>query len=199
MLSSLPAIQLALYGLLSVCLVISLITDLQSRLIYNVVTYPTALLALLMRVGWTLHEGWTFGGPMTPEFAPATGIVGLLVGFVPFLMMGMMRDGEAMGMGDAKLMGAVGAVVGFPGVLWAMLFTSLVGGIQAILVLLWQGQLLQVLLQALKRMAQFLKLREMTEEEEATESPKVPYGVAIVVGTFWSLGWSLWNQAPTAG
>lgn len=178
-----PPVQIALYVVLGVALAISVVTDVRSRLIYNVVTFPAIALALLLRLG--------FVGLRADSFAEAQlgllpGLVGLAVGWFAFYVMYLLGG---MGGGDVKLMGAVGAALGFPVVLYALMFTALVGGLQAILVLLWDGSLTATLVNAGKRMAQALRVRRREGEPPA---PKyVPYGVAIALGSVWAVWWDL--------
>ena len=63
-----------------------------------------------------------------------------------------------MGAGDVKLMGAVGSILGPAGVFNAFLFTAIVGGIYALIVLAYHGQLVGFI----KRFALSLKLSLLT-------------------------------------
>ena len=71
---------------------------------------------------------------------------------IVFYLMGMM------GAGDVKLMGAVGSILGPAGVFKAFLFTAIVGGIYAVIVLAYHGQLAGFM----KRIALSLKLSLLT-------------------------------------
>jgi prepilin peptidase CpaA len=175
-----PTVQIVLYSLLGLALTISVVTDVRSRLIYDVVTYPTALLALIIRfalVGWK-------GSNETASFGLLPGLLGLALGFVLFYVMFVFGG---MGGGDVKLMGAVGAVLGFPAILYAVMFTALVGGLQAVLVLLWDGSLLKTASNAMRMVAHALHIKRI--EGEPPPRKYVPYGVAIALGTAWAIYW----------
>ena len=101
---------------------ISVVTDLRSRLILNVVTMPAlAIVAACLF--------WLGGLALLAEAA-----VGVLVCAGP-LALAMLKD--AMGAGDVKLMalsGAVsGAAAGWPFSLTTLLYVSVAGGVQALL------------------------------------------------------------------
>jgi prepilin peptidase CpaA len=177
-----PSVQLALYAVLALALVISVVTDLRSRMIYDVVTLPTAGLSLVLRFIWVGLRG---SGP-TAQYGLLPGLVGLAVGFVLFFIMFAFGG---MGGGDVKLMAAVGAALGWPIILHAVVFTALVGGLQAIIALLWDGSLLRTLANAVRMLGHALHIKRV---EEAQPSRKyVPYGVAIALGTCWAVVWDL--------
>jgi len=113
-------------GVLAVSLSISLVTDLRSRRIPNVVTLPAFAAALLLRL---LLGGWD---------AAADGLLGALVAFAPFFLLAW---AGGMGMGDVKLVTVVGACVGAERAVWALLCIALVGGLQGIAALLWRGRM----------------------------------------------------------
>jgi prepilin peptidase CpaA len=179
-----PPVQIALYVVLGVALAISVVTDVRSRLIYNVVTFPTMGLALLLRLALVGVRGETFA---EAQLGLLPGVIGLAVGWFAFYLMYLLGG---MGGGDVKLMGAVGAALGFPVILYALMFTALVGGLQAILVLLWDGSLAKTMVNAGRRVAHALHLRRIEEGGEP-ERKYVPYGVAIALGTVWAVWWDL--------
>lgn len=119
----LPA-RLALLAL-ALALAVSVVTDLRSRLILNVVTLPALAIALLcvFRLG---------GFALLTEAA-----IGVLVCAGPFALM-MLRGW--MGAGDVKLMAVCGAVsgaaAGWPFSLAVLLYVAGAGGVQS---LLWMG------------------------------------------------------------
>jgi prepilin peptidase CpaA len=110
---------------------------------------------------------------------------GLFLGMaflIVFYFMGMM------GAGDVKLLGAVGSILGPAGVFKAFLFTAIVGGIYALIVLAYHGQLVGFM----KRIALSLKLSLLTRgptllPNEGKASPILCYGIAIAIGTSLSL------------
>lgn len=101
-------------------------TDIRSHRIPNLLTFGSALLAIAIRL---LLDG--------PSGA-AQGLAGWLVGILLLLPLFVLGG---LGGGDVKLLGAFGAWVGTPLVLWAGLYGVLAGGVLAILLGLWHGVL----------------------------------------------------------
>ncbi len=99
-----------------------------------------------------------------------------------------------MGAGDAKLMGAVGAVLGSKSVFVAFLLTALVGGIYAIILILFnQKQFKGFFKKQLITLQLFILTRKFIPDpvEENNKKPKLCYGVAIALGTFIYMGLDL--------
>lgn len=111
------------------------VTDLEQRLIFNVVILPAILFALVTspfsRVGWKLS------------------VLGGVIAFVLILGVYLFAElfarvrkihvaGGAFGQGDVKLAAFMGLVVGFPNVLPAILYTILLGGAGALIFLAYQ-------------------------------------------------------------
>lgn len=167
--------QIALWSLLSVALLVSVATDLLSRRILDAVTYPMMAVALLLRA---FAEGW--GGA---ERGVVGGLLGMVLGSLPLLLFAWRKK---MGWGDVKLMAAVGAALGFPLVLAALVFVSLAGAAQAVVTLLWGGALGQMLRQWGARWAARLRLATPVAEQAPRQ---IPYGLAIALGTFWAMWW----------
>ncbi len=168
--------QLALWSILGVALLISVVTDVLRRRILDVVTYPLILIALGVRL-WA--EG--VGGLETGLVSGAVSSAGLALVLVPMALRG------SMGWGDVKLMAGVGAVLGFPAVLSAGVFISLVGSAQALVTIIWQGAVWETLAGAGRRW--LIRFRLMREDSVQGTARHIPYGVAIAVGTFWAMWW----------
>jgi prepilin peptidase CpaA len=139
-------VQLALWSGLAVVLVISALTDLRSRRIPDVVTYPAFVLAL---AGRALFEGV---GNLESGL-----LSGLLMGLLAFAAFALFAWRGKMGWGDAKLMGVVGAVFGFPMALEAVLLISVCGAALALVAVLRKG------------------VRH------------IPYALPIALGCFWAM------------
>jgi prepilin peptidase CpaA len=165
-----PSDRVALWGLLAVALLVSVVTDLASRRIPDAVTYPTTALALL----WRLWHGGI--GDMD------TGLVSGLVaaaGCAAFFAVVAWRGG--IGWGDVKLMLAVGAAFGYPLAMSAALFIGLVGFLQALVTIIWKGAVWSTIRRTLLR---------FTKQKTTSEEPNyIPYGVAIALGCFWAMWW----------
>ena len=155
--------------ILLLILVISFITDLKSRRILNKITFPTMILGLSYHTITAGTHGLTFSG------------LGLLAGFgvllIPYLM-------DGMGAGDVKLLAAIGALKGATFVFGAFLFTALIGGAIAVIILIKKKELLI----SLQRIFLFTKLRKLSGLDQNEYHHAFPYGVAIVLGTIIQLG-----------
>jgi prepilin peptidase CpaA len=168
--------HIALWTTLGVALVISVATDVLRRQILDVVTYPLVALALGVRL-WAEGVGDLEAGLVSGVVSG----VGLALMLVPAAVRGKM------GWGDVKLMAGVGAVLGFPAVLAAAAFISLVGALQAVVTLLWQGAVWETLAELVRRWA--VKARLIHEGAASGPRRHIPYGVAIALGTFWAMWW----------
>jgi len=145
-------------SILLIALIISLITDLKSRLIYNVVTIPTAI------IGFTLN-GVFFGLDGLRNSA-----IGFTIGFAVFLLFGM-------GGGDVKLMGAIGALKGWLFTLTSIMYIGVAGGLFAIIYLIWTGKFLKTLINTFNMVFK-------RSEFKKTEAQRIylPYGPVIFIG-----------------
>jgi prepilin peptidase CpaA len=161
----------------------SAIIDLRSQKIPNLITFPAMFIALFYHFSTNGLDGLTFS-----ILGLATGI-GLLI--IPYMLGGM-------GAGDAKLMGAVGAILGSKSVFVAFLITALVGGIYALIVILLnhkrsKGQFKGFLKKQFITLQLFIMTRKFIPDpvEENNKKPKLCYGVAIALGTFIYMGLDL--------
>ncbi|MBN1315267.1 MAG: prepilin peptidase, partial [Anaerolineales bacterium] len=104
------SLHLIANGVYFAVLVLIMITDLEHRLILHVVTFPAVLFALIASF-WTV--------------TPISALVGMLLGFCFFLVVywlgGWVFGAGAMGFGDVTLATFIGAAVGFPLVVVALL------------------------------------------------------------------------------
>jgi len=117
-----PSLRLGLVSLYMVIFALIFVIDLEHRLVLNRVVSGGAALALAGSLLWG-----------RPPLAQA--LLGGVSGFVLFLLIALARPG-GMGMGDVKLAGLIGLVVGFPGVFVALFIGIVVGGIGALVLLL---------------------------------------------------------------
>jgi len=110
--------------------------DWEHQLILNKITYPAAVIALIILAidsfvpGVNLFPGWTF----IPHISLYSGLISGVVVLVFFLLIAIIRPGS-MGMGDAKLVALIGFVSGFPLVVFSMLIGIVIGGVVAIYLL----------------------------------------------------------------
>jgi prepilin peptidase CpaA len=149
---------------------ISIVYDLKYKKIPNWLTFAAMIIGLAFHIVAVGLPGliFSFSGLLT----------GLSILLIFYLMGGM-------GAGDVKLMGGVGAFLGAKGVFYAFLATSIVGGLYAIFTLAWSGDLKITL----KRYGTMLKIFMFTRQfsyispSEKVKALKMPYGVAIALGT----------------
>jgi prepilin peptidase CpaA len=163
-----PTLKALLFGVLALSLVIALATDLKSRRIPDLLTFPAMAIALGLRA-W--FEG--LGDANTGLVAGLLGLVGAAGWFGAFAL-----RKKGLGWGDVKLAGVVGATLGGPLSLAAVLFISLAGAFQAVVSLIWQGDLSDT-------------VRGVLGAEGSTNTPKrqIPYGVAIAIGSLGAMWW----------
>jgi prepilin peptidase CpaA len=176
----------SLWLVLAVALVISVVTDLMSRRILDLVTFPTVVVALGLRA-WGDGLG-------DPEKGAISGLIGAVGAFALFAMLAW--RGRGFGWGDVKLMAAVGACLGYPLVMAALVFISLVGFVQALITLIWQGAVWETLFAAGERVGRFLKVKPRPAGT-TTARRTIPYGVAIALGSFWAMWWQ-WGSTGDA-
>ena len=165
-----------LYFFLAGILIIAAIIDRYLHKIPNYLTFPTIIIALLYN---SIYHG--FNGLLYS-------ISGLLVGMTS---LGILYIFGAMGAGDVKLMGSVGAVLGPINVLNAFLFTGIIGGIYALVVILFRFEaskkLLKRIMVTLKTLlftGSFIPIPAVEDEKP----PQLCYGIAIAIGaliTIW--------------
>ncbi len=141
------------------------VTDVMRRKIYNWLTYPALALGLLLQL---VGHGWgeIFGQGLSAALA------GALFCLVIFGAFAYWR--HAFGMGDVKLLAALGAQAGFLPALRLVMFSAIIGAIMA---LLWL----------------FLGRGGIFRPAPDRPLPTVPYAVAIAIGTLaclaCQLGW----------
>lgn len=156
-----------LVSLAAMATAVAVFTDLRARRIPDWLTLPTLLLALLLR--WAL-AGWA--GPL----GLADGLLGCGVAFLVFFLLAV---GGGMGMGDVKLMAALGAILGWERTLYALVFISVAGGVQAVVWAFRHSRLRRTLAAALARL--FRPFAPAGRAEAKAEY--IPYAVAIALGT----------------
>ncbi len=91
--------------------------------------------------------------------------------------------GEGLGPGDVKLMGAVGAFLGWPGAITALALTAISGGFFAILLLAIKGKLLSTIKRAVLLLVFTFSPQRRQKLWQQSEKIYLPYGPAIFLGT----------------
>ncbi|MFN2384206.1 MAG: prepilin peptidase [Gemmatimonadota bacterium] len=139
--------------------------DVRTRRIPNVLTVSGLLAALMLRAALGLD----------PFVAGVLGAVAAFACAVPLVALG------GLGGGDAKLLAAVGAFVGLPGLPVAFLVTALVGGAMAVVAVARQRALRETLVSCVEVVTGGTP--ERPRRTLATPGAiAIPYGVAIGAG-----------------
>jgi prepilin peptidase CpaA len=140
---------------------------------------------------WLVLSGALFGIIYNVSFLPflPMGVLwpleGLGLGFIAFLPLYLLG---VMGAGDVKLMAMVGAFVGPRDMIWVLLYTMMAGGVLSILLVLARGTAGRMFynISTLFRLG-FLNAvsggRPDLQIEATVSAGKLPYGLAIAVGT----------------
>ena len=154
-------------------------TDLRSRRIPNWLTVPGLAIGIAAN---TILGGWS--GLKASLLGAALGL-GLLL---PFVLL------RALGAGDWKLAGALGAFTG-PAMLIDLLLASVfVAGLMAVALIIYRGRVLQTLRNIGHILVSLVTFR-LPGSRVSLDNPdslKVPYGVALALtvmlyGIFWKL------------
>jgi prepilin peptidase CpaA len=166
-----------------VLVTVAAIFDIATKRIPNGLTYASWI--------WGFVLGATLGG--WDGFADSA--LGFAGGFLPVLLMFL---GGSIGGGDVKLMGGVGALLGFPGGLNAFIASILIGGIFAAVILLWQGRLWPVIRYPLSVLWSKINPVYVPHAAPAATKDAFPFGVAIALGTYLTLASMLLGQRTPA-
>ena len=154
--------------------------DLRNARIPNRLTYSGLLLALGFRFGLL---GWP---------GLKSGTAGMLIAGIVFFLLFVIG---AMGGGDVKLMASVGAWVGSEHVLIMLLAAALAGGVLAIVFVLFRRGLYTAILNVLElirfRLTSGFNPHPLLNVREVG-TLRVPFGVAIAIGTFFCVGNAIW-------
>lgn len=158
------------------------------------------LLVMAAVIDWRTYRlpNWlTMGGTLVAYMLSLTaggiGIVDSVVGWAIGLVLMLPLYGLRMtGAGDVKLMAMVGAFLGLPDVLFALLLTMIAGGIAAVAFAAWRRNVSRMVVNA----RDLLQLTAMAAAHGQRPSlgsmpsvGKLPYGICVCIGTFAWLAW----------
>lgn len=160
-------------------LLISIYTDIKDRKILNSVTIPSIIFAVFYFLITQGVDGFFFSGKGF--------LVGLGLLIIPFMLGGM-------GAGDVKLLAAIGALMGTSFVFYSFIYTALIGGLIAIVLIIKQKGFINGIVVPLKLLIYTIfffrsKLGTLLSSSKDHSSISFPYGVAIVLGTICTLVW----------
>lgn len=147
------SLRLGLVSLYTAILVLITITDLEYRLILNVVILPSILLAIVASFFTPLAGFWIFAPSCrsllyavytlflsTPtafwQVAFVGGAIGFIISFLAWLFATALYGHGALGQGDVTLSAFLGLILGLPYILPTFLFTVLLGGLVPFLLLI---------------------------------------------------------------
>lgn len=162
-------VLLASLAALVAVLAASVYMEVRDRRIPNVITMAGVVAGLA--AGY-LPGGATLG----------SSLLGLAIGFGALLAFYVFGG---MGGGDVKLMGAVGAMVGFPLIVPVLFYSAIIGGLMAIAVLASRGDVWRYGWHAARTA---FGAAGGAEPPARPASVTVPYGLAIAAGALLALG-----------
>jgi prepilin peptidase CpaA len=159
------------YGVLVMVLVAAAIDDVRTSKIHNWITYPAMLAGLI---------GHCFGG--ADFHGQRIGLVGSLIGMaVGFGPMFLAWRAGGIGGGDAKLMGAVGALGGWEFALASLFYGFAIAGVMAIFVMLRQ-RIVRRTLGRIWRFVVLIMMRSKPGDPSEADSPTIAIGLALAIG-----------------
>ncbi|MUK87041.1 prepilin peptidase [Ornithinibacillus sp. L9] len=148
-------------------LIIAFIIDVRSHKIPNWLTAGGMVVGILFHLIYGGIDGLIFS------------FLGLLVAGGIFLILYVFK---ALGAGDVKLFAAIGAIVGVQMVLYMMMYSIIVAGLIAIIILLFTKTLLQKMTSAFFHILGSVLSKDLTslEEFKTTKSTRFPFMYAVI-------------------
>ena len=168
--------------LIAVALLICVVTDIRSRKIYNWVTFPAMLAGFLVLIRLQGAEGALHS------------VEGFFIGLISLILMAVLQllISTPMRLADVKLLCAVGMISGPQFALYALILTTIAGGILGIAFAAQRGVLSHTV-RNLKAALQVSVATQSTEGlqhmEGASKAGYMPYAPAIASGAL--LAWIL--------
>jgi len=124
-----PTLQTAILSFYYCLLAAILVIDLEHNLILNKIVYPATIIAMAIAV---INAVLTPGRPIVGDIVNA--LIGGGVGLLSLFLVALIFRG-GMGWGDVKMAGLMGVMLGFPGILTALLLAIVGGGLVAAILL----------------------------------------------------------------
>ena len=147
-------------------------TDVARGKAYDAVTLPALFLGLALSVATEALQ------PESLSFRES--LIGMALGGGTFAVVFLLGG---LGGGDVKFMAAIGAIVAdWRFTVVAMVYTAVVGGILALGLLIWKGQLRS----GLRRSGRLLLTPRRARSEALRNRLTIPYGLAVAAGTLWA-------------
>jgi prepilin peptidase CpaA len=175
--------RLASFVALFLLLIVSAYTDITRNKVYNWCTFPA--------IGLGLALAYLAGGFRDQsDYHLMSSLLGFFAGGGIILFFSLFGG---IGLGDVKLMAAVGALAGFPFVLSCLLYSSMIGFVIAVGLLIWKGRMREGLTRSVKFAFRLRKLEKEKDGSGASEEvplekkgETIPFGAAIAFGTLWA-------------
>ncbi len=161
--------RIPILGVVIALTLLAMYTDYRWHVIKNVITLPAIVLGLALNLaggGWQglLHA-----------------CLGLLVGgglmMIPFAI-------GKMGGGDVKLMAALGALLGSYPIVNIFFYTTIAGGVLAMIVIIAKGEFVPVMKKVWLLLKCIIFRTPAAGLGQFEKSTRIPYGLAIGAGTF---------------
>lgn len=153
---------------LAAVVVAAAVTDWRQGKILNAVTYPAIALGLI-------GQTWAFGLQ-----GLAWALLSFAVGFLPLLAFWL---AGGIGGGDAKLMGAVGALSNWRFTLGALLVAFALTAVMAVFVMIRRRIVRRTLGRIWRSVYFSLVPGTKAPSPSGPDSPKIPFGLALCAGT----------------
>src|SRR6516164_5718592 len=163
-----------------ICAMVGAVIDMRARRIPNWLTYGSLLAGLAFR---TILEGWRGLGQ---------GAAGILAGGGIFFLFYLVRG---MGAGDVKLMAAVGAWTGVRQAVVVMIATAVAGGSLGVVYMVFYRRVGSTVRNIGELIRFHLTSGIRPHPEVSLSGPgsiRVPYGLAIAMGTLYLLVSTFW-------
>lgn len=166
-------------ALLAFIMLCAVVTDLRRRRIPNQLVLVAGVLGVVVNV---LGPSETGGGLFSSQ--PAAGgvtgaLFGALTGLTLFLPLYALR---AMGAGDVKLMAGIGSFAGPADTVNLALFILVMGGMLAVLRMLWTGSTRRVLGNVMLILAPALHRSPPAFDPATQSADRMPYALAMAAG-----------------
>ena len=154
--------------------------DMATRRIPNSLTLGAAAVAIAFAAatGGVSQIGW--------------GLAGWAVGLLLFLPLFALR---AMGGGDVKLLAAFGAWLGPTLVFWVAVYGAIAGGLLAVPLLIWRGQLGTTIANTVAIVSHWRRVGLKPHPEATLDNPRavrMPYALPIALGALATLWLRVW-------
>lgn len=156
------------------------VTDIRSARLPNRLTYSALIAALVLRTGLLGWAGFK------------SGAIGIAIAGGLFCVLYVLG---AMGGGDMKMMAAVGAWVGSTHIVTVLLAIALAGGVLALVSMVFSKNVIQTVRNTVRLILYRFTSGLQPHPEMNVQAPgsrRVPFGVAIAMGTLFCAANTVW-------